>query len=175
MNQRVLIAGIGNIFLQDDGFGVEVVRRLAGELLPQWIRVADFGIRGVHLAYEIIDGDYDAVILVDAAPRGEEPGTVYFIEPDLEMVDAQEPVSLDAHGMDPQVVLQTVKTLGGMRGRLYVVGCEPLETEEGIGLSAPVGRGVEDALKLLHDTIDRLSQDSFDCGVERKVSKQVSR
>jgi len=175
MSQRVLIAGIGNIFLQDDGFGVEVVRRLAAELLPQWIRVADFGIRGVHLAYEIIDGDYDAVILVDAAPRGEEPGTVYFIEPDLETVDTLEPVSLDTHGMDPQVVLQTIKTLGGMRGRLYVVGCEPLETEEGIGLSAPVARGVEDAIKLLHDIIDRLSQEDFDSGLERKVSKQVSR
>jgi len=175
MSQRVLIAGIGNIFLQDDGFGVEVVRRLASELLPQWIRVADFGIRGVHLAYEIIDGDYDAVILVDAAPRGEEPGTVYFIEPDLETVDTLEPVSLDTHGMDPQVVLQTIKTLGGMRGRLYVVGCEPLETEEGIGLSAPVARGVEDAIKLLHDIIDRLSQEDFDSGLERKVSKQMSR
>jgi len=175
MSQRVLIAGIGNIFLQDDGFGVEVVRRLASELLPQWIRVADFGIRGVHLAYEIIDGDYDAVILVDAAPRGEEPGTVYFIEPDLETVDTLEPVSLDTHGMDPQVVFQTIKTLGGMRGRLYVVGCEPLETEEGIGLSAPVARGVEDAIKLLHDIIDRLSQEDFDSGLERKVSKQVSR
>jgi len=175
MSQRVLIAGIGNIFLQDDGFGVEVVRRLAAELLPQWIRVADFGIRGVHLAYEIIDGDYDAVILVDAAPRGEEPGTVYFIEPDLETVDRREPVFLDAHGMDPQVVLQTIKTLGGMRGRLYVVGCEPLETEEGIGLSAPVARGVEDAIKLLHDIIDRLSQEDFDSGLGRKVSKQMSR
>ena len=175
MSQRVLIAGIGNIFLQDDGFGVEVARQLAVELLPQWIRVADFGIRGVHLAYEIIDGDYDAVILVDAAPRGEEPGTVYFIEPDLETVDRREPIFLDAHGMDPQVVFQTIKTLGGMRGRLYVVGCEPLETEEGIGLSAPVARGVEDAIKLLHDIIDRLSQEDFDSGLERKVSKQVSR
>ena len=84
MSQRVLIAGIGNIFLQDDGFGVEVVRRLAAESLPEWVRVADFGIRGVHLAYDMLDGDYDAAILVDAAPRGEEPGTVYLIEPDIE-------------------------------------------------------------------------------------------
>ena len=69
MSQRVLIAGIGNIFLQDDGFGVEVVRRLAAESLPEWVRVADFGIRGVHLAYEMLDGDYDAAILVDAGAR----------------------------------------------------------------------------------------------------------
>jgi hydrogenase maturation protease len=169
MSQRVLIAGIGNIFLQDDGFGVEVARRLAAESLPEWVRVADFGIRGVHLAYEMLDGDYDAAILVDAAPRGEEPGTVYLIEPDIEAVDTREPVSLDAHGMDPQVVLQTIKTLGGMRGRLYVVGCEPLETEEGIGLSAPVARGVEDAIKLLYVTIDRLNQEILTEDSKRKA------
>jgi hydrogenase maturation protease len=169
MSQRVLIAGVGNIFLQDDGFGVEVVKRLAPESLPDWVRVADFGIRGVHLAYELLDGDYDAAILVDAAPRGEKPGTVYLIEPDLETVDTQDPVSLDAHGMDPQVVLQTIKTLGGMRGRLYIVGCEPLEMEEGIGLSAPVARGVEDAIKLLYVTIDRLSQEILTEDSKRKI------
>jgi hydrogenase maturation protease len=161
MSQRVLIAGVGNIFLQDDGFGVEVVKRLAAESLPDWVRVADFGIRGVHLAYEMLDGDYDAAILVDAASRGEEPGTVYLIEPDIETVDAPEPASLDAHGMDPQVVLQTIKTLGGMRGRLYIVGCEPLEMEEGIGLSAPVAGGVEDAIKLVHNIVERLSAGNF--------------
>src|SRR4029077_13376811 len=120
MKQRMLVAGIGNIFLQDDGFGVEVVRRLAAESLPEWVRVADFGIRGVHLAYDMLDGDYDAAILVDAAPRGGQPGTVYLIEPDIEAVDTREPVSLDAHGMDPQGVLQTIKTLGGMGGRLCI-------------------------------------------------------
>ncbi len=172
MSPRVLIAGVGNIFLQDDGFGVEVVKRLAPESLPDWVRVADFGIRGVHLAYELLDGDYDAAILVDAASRGEEPGTVYLIEPDIETVDTREPASLDAHGMDPQVVLQTIKTLGGMRGRLYIVGCEPLETEEGIGLSAPVARGVEDAIKLLYVTIDRLSQEIL---TEVSKRKAVSR
>jgi hydrogenase maturation protease len=168
MSQRVLIAGIGNIFLQDDGFGVEVVRRLAAESLPEWVRVADFGIRGVHLAYDMLDGDYDAAILVDAAPRGEEPGTVYLIEPDIEAVDTREPVSLDAHGMDPQVVLQTIKTLGGMRGRLYIVGCEPLETEEGIGLSAPVSGGVEDAIKLVQNIVERLSAGNFNGELEVK-------
>jgi hydrogenase maturation protease len=121
------------------------------------VRVADFGIRGVHLAYEMLDGDYDAAILVDAARRGEEPGTVYLIEPDIETVDTREPASLDAHDMDPQVVIQTIKTLGGIRGRLYIVGCEPLETEEGIGLSAPVTAGVEDAIELVQDVIESLS------------------
>jgi len=175
MSQRVLIAGIGNIFLQDDGFGVEVVRRLAAESLPEWVRVADFGIRGVHLAYEMLDGDYDAAILVDAVPRGEEPGTVYLIEPDIETAATNEPLSLDAHGMDPQVVLQTIKTLGGIRGRLYIVGCEPLETEEGIGLSAPVAHGVEDAIKLVHDIVEGLSQGSFDGEIAVKGCKQVMR
>ncbi len=172
MKQRMLVAGIGNIFLQDDGFGVEVVKRLAGESLPEWVRVADFGIRGVHLAYEMLDGDYDAVILVDAASRGEEPGTVYLIEPDVATIDTRQPVSLDAHGMDPQVVLQTIKTLGGMRGRLYIVGCEPLETEEGIGLSSPVARGVEDAIKLVHNIVERFSAGNFDGELEVKVANR---
>jgi len=172
MKQRMLVAGIGNIFLQDDGFGVEVVKRLAGESLPEWVRVADFGIRGVHLAYEMLDGDYDAAILVDAASRGEEPGTVYLIEPDVETIDTRQPVSLDAHGMDPQVVLQTIKTLGGMRGRLYIVGCEPLETEEGIGLSSPVARGVEDAIKLVHNIVERFSAGNFDGELEVKIANR---
>jgi hydrogenase maturation protease len=172
VKQRMLVAGIGNIFLQDDGFGVEVVKRLAGESLPEWVRVADFGIRGVHLAYEMLDGDYDAAILVDAASRGEEPGTVYLIEPDIDTVDTREPVSLDAHAMDPQVVLETIKTLGGIRGRLYVVGCEPLETEEGIGLSAPVARGVEDAIKLVHNIVERFSAGNFDGELEVKVANR---
>jgi hydrogenase maturation protease len=175
MTQRVLIAGIGNIFLQDDGFGVEVVKRLAAESLPEWVRVADFGIRGVHLAYEILDGDYDAVILVDAATRGEEPGTVYLIEPDIETVDTREPVSLDAHGMDPQVVLEMIKTLGGMRGRLYVVGCEPLETEEGIGLSALVAGGVEEAVRLVRNLVESLTEENSSGELDVKGYKQVSR
>ena len=123
----------------------------------------------MHLAYEMLDGDYDAAIFVDAAPRGEEPGTVYLIEPDLETAENREPVFLDAHGMDPQVVLQTIKTLGGMRGRLYIVGCEPLETEEGIGLSSPVARGVEDAIKLVHNIVERFSAGNFDGELEVKV------
>ena len=162
MSQRVLIAGIGNIFLQDDGFGVEVVRRLAAESLPEWVRVADFGIRGVHLAYEMLDGDYDAAILVDAAAAREKNPERYISSNRISKQSIRrESLSLDAHGMDPQVVLQTIKTLGGMRGRLYVVGCEPLETEEGIGLSAPVAGGVEEAISLVHDLVESLSAGKF--------------
>ena len=121
MNGSTLVAGVGNIFLGDDGFGVEVARRLTGEPMPDGVDVADFGIRGVHLAYELLDG-YDELILVDAAPRGEQPGTVYVIEPDMDgPAGSGDPVAdtasagdppLDAHGMDPDTVFAIVRRLG---------------------------------------------------------------
>ena len=159
MKPHVLIAGIGNIFLQDDGFGVEVARRLATEPLPEGVRVADFGIRGIHLAYEILDGGYDTAILVDAAPRGEKPGTVYLIEPDLETRRDDALLSLDAHGMDPRVVLETLKSLGGACERIYIVGCEPEQTDEGMGLSAPVAQGVEEAISLVRSLVGNLTDE----------------
>ena len=168
MSQQVLIAGIGNIFLQDDGFGTEVARRLSEEQLPDWVRVKDFGIRGVHLAYEMLDGGYDTTILIDAVPHGEEPGTVYLIEPGLETVDEQAPVSLDAHGMDPRAVLAAVKSLGPIRGRVLIVGCEPLQTDEGMGLSEPVAHGVEEAIALIHSILENLQDGKFNGGVDIK-------
>ena len=128
---KVLVAGVGNVFLGDDGFGVEVARRLATESLPDWVRVGDFGIRGVHLAYELLEG-YEAAILVDAAPRGEAPGTVYVIEPDLDgepdpAVEDGTGVLVDAHGMEPDAVFALLKALGGDIPKLLVVGCEPAE------------------------------------------------
>ena len=123
---RILVAGIGNIFLGDDGFGVEVARRLASEPLPENVRVVDFGIRGFDLTMALLD-DVDLVILVDTAPRGGSPGTLYLIEPDPEA--AHEPVGgcemLDPHSLDPVKVLRLVKTMGGQPGRVLVVGCEP--------------------------------------------------
>jgi hydrogenase maturation protease len=116
----ILIAGIGNVFLADDGFGVEVARLLAQRELPAGVKVADFGIRGMDLAYELQE-DYDAAILVDAVPRGGEPGTLYVIEPDL----AQAEGVLDAHTMDPVRVLGLAKVLGSLPARVLVVGCEP--------------------------------------------------
>jgi len=156
--RSVLIAGVGNIFLGDDGFGVEVANRLALEKLPDWVRVIDFGIRGVHLAYEMLGGGYDTTIMVDATPRGEKPGTVYLIEPDLENVAGEQTVSFDAHGMDPQVVFSTLQSLGGVAGRVLIVGCEPLEADEEIGLSEPVQRGVEEAIRLIHSVVDDLGR-----------------
>jgi hydrogenase maturation protease len=148
---RVLVAGIGNIFLGDDGFGVEVARRLAGSDLPPGVSVRDFGIRGLHLAYEILDGGYDLTILVDAAPRGGKPGMVYLIEPE----PGASSLPADAHAMTPDAVLATLRTLGGDPGRVLVVGCEPASIEEGIGLSEPVGSAVDEAVKLVRELIGR--------------------
>jgi len=155
--RSILIAGIGNVFLADDGFGVEVTRRLAERELPAGVKVADFGIRGMDLAYELQE-DYDAAILVDAVPRGEAPGTLYVIEPDLE--DA-EPV-LDAHAMDPVRVLGLARTLGTLPPRVLVVGCEPqtdmsLDDEELVmGLSPPVKAAMDGAVELVESLLEDL-------------------
>lgn len=149
--KKVLVAGVGNIFLSDDGFGVEVARRLAGETLPEGVKVADFGIRGVHLAYELLD-DYDAAILVDAAPRGGQPGTLYVIEPRL-TPNPQAAALLDAHGMQPDAVLGLLGMLGGHVDQVYVVGCEPSSVEEGIGLSEPVERAVDEAVRVVRGLV----------------------
>jgi hydrogenase maturation protease len=157
---RVLVAGVGNVFLGDDGFGVEVARRLAGERLPGWVRVADFGIRGVHLAYELLEG-YEKAILVDASPRGEAPGTVYVIEPDMNgqpdpadpAVQAGPGVLVDGHGMEPDAVFALLKALGGDIPKLLVVGCEPAEVSERMGLSPPVAGAVDRAVAVVHELI----------------------
>jgi hydrogenase maturation protease len=152
----ILVAGIGNVFLADDGFGVEVARRLAERELPAGVKVADFGIRGMDLAYELQE-DYDAAILVDAVPGGGPPGTLYVIEPDL---DAGEPM-LDAHALDPVRVLGLARTLGTLPPRVLVVGCEPsavatLDDDELVmGLSPPVQAAIEDAVALVESVLEQ--------------------
>src|SRR6202034_3731203 len=121
---RILIACIGNIFLGDDGFGTEVARRLASRPMPPGVMLKDFGIRGLDLTYALLD-PYDLVILVDACPRGGEPGTVYLVEPDP--VEPDTDTRLEAHGMNPISALRAVKSMGGAPGRILVVGCEPAE------------------------------------------------
>ena len=148
-NPRVLIAGIGNIFLGDDGFGVEVVKRLQSVTLPHWVRVADFGIRGVHLAYEILDTAYERIILVDAAARGGEPGTLYVIEHNLDDKTNNRASSPDAHGMNPEAVFSLIKQLGVTPSHVLIVGCEPSATQEEIGLSEPVAAAIDEAVNLL--------------------------
>ena len=158
VSPRVLVAGVGNVFLGDDGFGVEVARRLVGEAFPEGVQVADFGIRGVHLAYELLDG-YDLLILVDAAPRGEAPGTVFVLEPDFGGSDGvargDSGFLLDAHSLDPEVVLGILADLGGTVGRVVIVGCEPAEVVERMGLSAPVSHAVDEAARVVRELIAR--------------------
>ena len=152
---RTLVACLGNIFLSDDGFGVEVARRLARESLPEGVRVTDYGIRGMHLAYDLAEG-FDTTILVDSAQRGDAPGTVYLIEPEPDTpAEGEDDAALarislfNAHGMQPDLVLSLAGSLGGDAGRVLVVGCEPATLEEGIGLSAPVTAAVDEAVQMI--------------------------
>lgn len=160
MRPRILIAGVGNIFLGDDAFGVEVVQRLLRHDLPPEVRVVDFGIRGLDLTYALLD-DYEAVILVDALPRGGSPGTLYVVEPTTERpVDAGD-VVIQTHGMDPQKVLRLVEAMGGRVEHLLLVGCEPATPSDfyedmQMGLSEPVRAGVEEAVVLIESLVARL-------------------
>lgn len=155
MTQRVLVAGVGNLFLGDDGFGPEVVRRLAApgqEPLPASVRVVDYGIRGVHLAYDLLD-DYDALVVLDAIPRGDAPGDITVLEVGPGDVGASD---LDAHGMNPVAVLGTVGSLGGSLPPTYVVGCRPESLAEGIGLSEAVAAAVPTAIEETRALLARL-------------------
>jgi len=152
----ILVAGIGNIFLGDDGFGVEVIKHLAGSMFPGSVRVADFGIRGLDLAYALQDG-YETVILVDACPRGEAPGTLYVLEPDIQALGAEE-AAVDAHAVNPMSVLRMASAMGASMKRVLLVGCEPatLGGDEGhMGLSAPVGAAVDEAVALVRSLLDK--------------------
>jgi hydrogenase maturation protease len=157
---RVLVAGIGNIFLGDDAFGVEVVRRLAHRELPESVRVSDFGIRGFDLAYALQDG-YETTILVDASPRGHAPGTLYVIEPDLKAFDGMEApqATVEAHAMNPMNVLRMARAMNIEMKKVLLLGCEPatLGGDEGqMGLSAPVEAAVEGAVKLLESLVHKV-------------------
>jgi len=152
---RVLVAGLGNIFFGDDAFGVAVAKRLAEQGVPEGMRVADFGIRGIHLAYELLEEAYDLTVLADATARGGAPGTLYVIEPDLDRAAPAAPAVADAHGMSPDQVFAWLTRLGGRPGRVVVVGCEPARIDEGIGLSEPVASAVGEAVRLILDLVQR--------------------
>lgn len=150
MSGRVLVAGVGNVFFGDDGFGVEVVRRLGAMDLPG-VTVTDYGIRGLHLAYDLLE-PVDLLIAIDAAPRGGTPGTLYAIEPDL----AEETgAPAEAHGMTLGTVLATVCMMGGVLPRVIVVGCEPHDTGEHMGLSAVVAAALEPAVEMVRSLLLR--------------------
>lgn len=156
----ILIAGIGNIFLGDDGFGCEVLRQLTGRTWPENVRVVDFGIRGFDLAYALLDG-YDVTIFVDATPRGGQPGTLYTIEPDLDELDGIDApgMMVETHGMNPMKVLVMVKSMGGEFKRILLVGCEPstFGPEEGqMGLSEPVSLAVGEAVQIVESLVTKI-------------------
>ena len=148
--RSILIAGIGNVFLGDDAFGVEVARRLADQAWPEGVRAVDFGIRGFDLALALFDG-VDLTIFVDTTPRGGLPGTLYVMEPDTNDTAAE----MDAHSMNPMAVLQVVRTMGGKLGRLLIVGCEPGSCEERMGLSAPVEAAVDQAVRMVEELVGK--------------------
>jgi len=158
--ERVLVAGIGNVFLGDDGFGVALVERLAERALPPGVEAVDFGIRGMDLAYALGDG-WSAVVLLDAAPTGQPPGTLSVIEPELDDVEP----ALDAHGMDPVKVLALTRELGGSPPRTLVVGCEPetrmSEDDEEIvaALSEPVRAALDEGCRLVVSVLDDLTKE----------------
>lgn len=165
MTPRVLVAGVGNVFCSDDGFGVAVAHLLAELSLPAGVELHDFGIRGIHLAYQLLDG-YDLFVLIDVVERGGRPGDLYVIEPDLAAGEAIDPAGeatamFDAHDLAPDAVLALVPRLGGSLARVVVVGCEPERVDEGMGLTPPVQDSVEQAAQLVRQVVtDRVSAPS---------------
>jgi hydrogenase maturation protease len=160
--KRILIAGIGNAWLSDDGFGGEVVRRLEARELPDGAAVFDFGTGGLDLAYEVMRG-YDALVLIDVSRQGGEPGTLYVMEALEEEVEAgiEDGQIINPHAMDPQTVLRFVKTLGAWPGKVVVVACEPARVEAmGLGLSDDVARAVDGAVDLVVRTVGELQADA---------------
>src|SRR3989440_2192084 len=167
--KRILIGCIGNILLGDGGFGVEVDQRLMSKRYPEGVQVTDFGIRGIELAYTLLD-HYDALVLVDAVPRGGPPGTLYLIEPDLANISPEKGVeagraALDAHSMDPVKVLAFAGTLGARPIRTLLVGCEPAPfgggedyTEMQMGLSEPVQAALDEAIKMIDSLVEKVLQ-----------------
>jgi hydrogenase maturation protease len=152
-----LVAGIGNVFLGDDGFGVEVAKRLSMKPLRPGVHVVDVGIRGLDLAYQLLEAPpYDQVILLDALPRGGTPGTLYVLEPAV--AEGQDAPALEAHTLDPAQMLAWVRGMGGTLGTIRIVGCEPAQIPADgdihVGLSAPVSAVVDDAVALVEELLD---------------------
>ena len=155
---KILVAGVGNAWLRDDGFGGEVARRLEQRELPDGVVVMDAGTGGLDLAYEVMRG-YDALVILDVSEQGGEPGTLYVMEPDEGEVQGgiEDGEVINPHGMDPQTVLRFVKSTGAWPGRVVVIACEPVAVDDvGWGLSDPVKEAVDRAVELVLETIDEL-------------------
>jgi len=155
---RILVAGVGNSWLRDDGFGGEVARRLSAREMPSGVAVMDAGTGGLDLAYEVMRG-YDALVIVDVSQQGGEPGTLYVMEPDEASVDGNiaDGEAINPHGMDPKTVLRFVKSIGAWPGRVVVVACEPADVSDlGFGLSDQVQAVLDRAVELVVETVDEL-------------------
>jgi hydrogenase maturation protease len=154
--KRVMIAGVGNMFMKDDGFGVEVVKRMMQKKFPEGVEVKDFGTGGLKLAYDLMKG-YDGLILLDASKRGEKAGTLYVIEPDEKEFQSslEEGDSIDPHGGDPLTVLRFVKAFGSWPAKVMIVACEPASTDDfEIGLSEEVNASVDKAIEFVDEIIN---------------------
>ncbi len=164
IEQKILIAGIGNIFLGDDAFGSEVARKLLTRNLPPEVRAVDFGIRGLDLVYALLDG-FETTIFIDATPRGGEIGTLYTIEPDLSELEnpSYGQMQIEPHGMNPLKVLAMVKSMGGEFGKILLIGCEPeplAEDEEKMGLSAAVALAVDEAADKIEMLVTKILEEN---------------
>ncbi len=158
VKKRVMIAGIGNMFMKDDGFGSAVVKRIANKKFPQGVEVKDFGTGGLKLAYDLMRG-YDGLVFLDASARGEKPGTLYVIEPKESDFsnDLEEGGPIDPHGSDPVTVLRFVKSIGAWPGKVFIVACEPETVDDfEIGLSEPVNIAIDTAIEMVDDIIKEI-------------------
>jgi len=168
--KQVLIAGIGNTWQRDDGFGSEVARRLEGRDLPKGVAVIDFGTGGLDLAYQVMYG-YDGLVMIDISRQGGSPGTLYVMEIDEEDVTSgvEDGDALNPHAMDPETVLRFIKLTGGWPGKVVIVACEPLTVEEmGVGLSPVVEEAVDRAVDLVLETATELLTDEAYVSLDEK-------
>ena len=158
VKKRVMIAGVGNMFMKDDGFGCEVIKKVSHKKFPEGVEIRDFGTGGLKLAYDLMKG-YDGLILVDASARGEKPGTLYVIEPKEEEVDGnlENGTIIDPHGSDPATVLRFVKSVGAWPAKVLIVACEPENVEDfEIGLSEPVNAVLDQAATLVEEMVKEI-------------------
>ena len=155
--RRTLVAGVGNIFQRDDAFGVEVIRLLADTPRPAGVEIADFGIRGVHLVYELLGG-CDLFVLVDVVQRGHAAGTVTVLEVDPEHMPPGGAV-MDGHGLAPDQIFSMLTAMGARPGRTLVVACEPADVSEGMGLSDQVQEALPAAVRAVEEILDQVKQE----------------
>ena len=158
IKKRVMIAGVGNMFMKDDGFGGAVIKRILNKKFPDGVEVKDFGTGGLKLAYDLMKG-YDGLILLDASTRGEPPGTLYVIEPNEGDInpDLEQGGPIDPHGADPATVLRFVKSIGSWPAKVLIVACEPETVDDfEIGLSNPVNAAIDKAVEMVEDIVKEI-------------------